>query len=35
MVLGIAAFGRMDLRFMQAIYDSFLTGQDRTGIDLR
>ena len=27
MVLGIAAFGRMVLRFMQAIYDSFLTGQ--------
>jgi len=28
MVLGIAAFGRMVLRFMQAIYDSFLTGQE-------
>lgn len=27
MVLGIAAFGRMVLRFMQAIYDSILTGQ--------
>ena len=26
-VLGVAAFGRMVLRFMQAIYDSFLTGQ--------
>jgi hypothetical protein len=28
MVLGIAAFGRMVLRFMQAIYDSFLSGQE-------
>jgi FHA domain len=27
MVLGIAAFGRMVLRFLQAIYDSILTGQ--------
>jgi pSer/pThr/pTyr-binding forkhead associated (FHA) protein len=28
MVLGLVAFGRMVLRFMQAIYDSFLTGQE-------
>jgi hypothetical protein len=28
MVMGAAAFGRMVLRFMQAIYDSFLTGRE-------
>ena len=29
MVLGVAAFGRMVLRFMQAIYDSILSGNSR------